>query len=762
MRPLLVSALVVLSAVPALAHTIEGSVREKGTRAPVPGAVLYVVEGGFETYSDEDGAFVLDLGERAARAQLVTLRVQCPGYAPEVLPVELERGEDTAKLDVYLTPADDIGSTVVRERRSPADRARGAVRIEDREVNELPGTYGDPAKAIENFPGMGRVVLSQGSLFVRGANPGDTAVYVDDFEVPDLYHFTGSTSVINIPFVESVELVPGAFSARYGRATGGLVTVQTRKLPTDDVHGFAKLDVIDGGAYVGIPLSDDAAVGMSARRSWLDAIRWAQRANGGATDEVLLIPTYWDWQLKLDWDVAPGHELVMFAFGSGDRQLYVRDDSASGSPYESIEDSDFGRVSLRYRHVLGGGFVHTLTPVVGYERHVFDEQSGLRLEDRHTLDAQVRDELSWRGDGTRITVGIDGTLRGDFLGFGGLYADEKRRELPSADLEGAVRDRRVDDLAVRGTLALYAEGTFEPLPHLSLTPGVRLDGYWFNEGPEISIEPRFAGSYAVLPGDFGVVLKGAAGVFAQPPSPEDVVAARLHGRRLQAQNAMHLQGGFEQALGDVGALSTTLYAIWRDHVPERAESFPVPSSPFESPVAATGGAFSSGLELLFRLTRTRGYFAWVSYTVARHERRDGPSPTAVPYPYPAAFDTTHLLTTVGQLHLPFGFRVGGRYRMATGMPVTEVVGAVYDADTGLYLPAHGARGRGRFPTFHALDVRVDWSLLLPWLEVDLYADLVNALNLRVEEGRLYSFDYSEYTPRLGLPTIPTVGAKVTF
>ena len=141
-------------------------------------------------------------------------------------------------------------------------RFEGSHRIEGKAVNEMAGTYGDPAKAIENFPGNGRVKRSQGSLFVRGAQPNQTAVYVDEFLVPDLYHFTGSTSVINIPFVDSVELVPGVYSARFGRATGGLVRLTTRKLPTDDVHGFAKVDLIDAGAYIGVPLSDNAALGL--------------------------------------------------------------------------------------------------------------------------------------------------------------------------------------------------------------------------------------------------------------------------------------------------------------------------------------------------------------------------------------------------------------------------------------------------------------------------------------------------------------------
>lgn len=759
---------VLLSSATAHAVTVEGSIREKGTRAPVPAAYIYAVELDQDALADEEGRFFLQLGDEPP--PYITLEIESPGYATTAERVAV-LGKNQ-KLDVYLTPA-KTGTTRVRERRSPADRARGMHRISEREVNELPGTYGDPAKAIENFPGMGRVRRSQGSLFVRGARPGETAVYVDDFEVPDLYHFTGSTSVINIPFVESVELVPGAFSARFGRATGGLVQLKTRKLPTDDVHGFAKVDVIDGGAYIGVPLSERAAVGISARRSYLDVLRQSQIAiDGGTGDEVQLVPTYWDYQLKLDWDVTDGHELVVFAFGSGDRELYTRDGQGTEPPFTETNDSDFARLAAQYRHLLGGGFTHKLTPVIGFESRRQDLQNGLEYRERTTFDVQVRDEISWRTDDARVIAGLDTTLRADLFSFGGAIAPQAVRDFPTADIEGAVKSRRTDAQTVRGTGALFAEGAWEPLEGVVLTPGVRLDLYWYDEEPQLSIEPRAAGSYAVTDGPWGVTLKAGGGVFGRPPDPDDIVAARLAGRKLPLSQALHMQSGFEQGLGDFGTFSTTLFSVVRDRLPVRAESFPVPEDPLRSPVARTGSGLSVGAEVLLRLARTGDWFGWMSYSVARHQQLDGPGPGAVTYPYPIEFDTTHLLVLVGQYQLPWGFRLGGRYRVATGMPERVITGGIYDADSGTFLPTYGPKGGARFDVFQALDLRVDWSLLLPWFEAVFYADLVNFHSvfasvpglgfLNATEDREYSFDYRDSNPIRGLPLIPTAGVKVTF
>lgn len=768
MRPFAVVATEIVAviftfALPASAASVEGTVREAGTRRPVPGALVTVLGGDLSAVSDEQGAFVLDLGEQVQLSS-VSVEVDTSGYALLQQVVKLRADRDTTSVDLYLI-AREAGETRVRERRSRDNVARGAHRLEENEVNELPGTYGDPAKAIENFPGMGRVVLSQGSLFVRGANPNETAVFVDDYEIPDLYHFTGSTSVINIPFVESVELVPGAFSARYGRSTGGVVTLKTRKLPTDDVHGFAKLDIIDAGAYVGVPLGPKVAVGASARRSFLDFVRNSQRIFNGTGDDLVLVPTYWDYQLKLDWDTAPGHELVIFMFGSGDREEYVADGRGALDAYERTNDSDFHRVSLRYSHNLGSGFTHVFTPVLGYARNTLVEQDGLRFRNVETFDAQLRDELTWRSGNARVIVGLDATARNDDILFGGLLARNDVRELPPVDLSVVTNNDRMRLDTWRVTAALYTEGTIEAIDGVFLTPGLRLETYLLEEIPHISLEPRFAGSWQLVPGDWGTLLRVGAGSVSRPPDADELAVARAEGFDLGPQQALHIQGGLEQSLGDRLTMSATFFNIWRDELTTKSAGFPVPERFAERAVYAGGSGHSYGVEALLRVGVPRRYFAWLTYSLARNERTDAhEAPFGVKYPYVSPSDTTHLLGLVGQMYLPAGFRVGARYRVATGMPEDGVAGALFDSDTGRYDPARAPKGNSRLPVFQALDVRVDWTTVFDLFELDVYADLVNVNTIlgRPIEGALYNFDFTESQPRLGLPMIPTIGAKATF
>jgi hypothetical protein len=182
-------------------------------------------------------------------------------------------------------------------------------------------------------------------------------------------------------------------------------------------------------------------------------------------------------------------------------------------------------------------------------------------------------------------------------------------------------------------------------------------------------------------------------------------------------------------------------------------------------VTGGGSGHSIGAEFLLRFTLPQNAFAWLTYSIARHERtdrEDANNPATVDQVYLSAFDTTHLLGAVGQVQLPWGLRAGARYRIASGMPETRALGGAFDADTGRVEPRFAPVASTRFPLFQALDVRLDWTTTFPLFQLTCYADLVNVLNLRAQEGTLYNYDFTQTQPRLGLPTIPAVGAKATF
>ena len=125
-------------------------------------------------------------------------------------------------------------------------------------------------------------------------------------------------------------------------------------------------------------------------------------------------------------------------------------------------------------------------------------------------------------------------------------------------------------------------------------------------------------------------------------------------------------------------------------------------------------------------------------------------------------DVTHFLVGAYQVEWDFGLRAGARFRLSTGMPKTEVLTGDWHTDDFSARPVFGALNTTRYENFGALDLRLDYQKVFSLFKMDIYLDLVNALNLKPQEGMRYSDDYLESEPLLGLPLIPNLGMKIVF
>ena len=90
--------------------------------------------------------------------------------------------------------------------------------VESQVVRNMPGTRGDALRAIEIMPGVARTSMGQGDPILRGAAAGESQVLLDGIPVPFMFHFGGLTSFMSSRLVGKLDVYPGNFSARYGRA----------------------------------------------------------------------------------------------------------------------------------------------------------------------------------------------------------------------------------------------------------------------------------------------------------------------------------------------------------------------------------------------------------------------------------------------------------------------------------------------------------------------------------------------------------------
>jgi hypothetical protein len=184
---------------------------------------------------------------------------------------------------------------------------------------------------------------------------------------------------------------------------------------------------------------------------------------------------------------------------------------------------------------------------------------------------------------------------------------------------------------------------------------------------------------------------------------------------------------------------------------------PDPSPPLARALVQNGEGRAYGAQILLRFTPSPNFSGWLAYTLSRSERRHDGDPSYRLLDQ----DQTHLLTAVGNVNFR-GFVLGARFRLATGMPRTPVIGSYLDTTTGQYPPIFGHQNSIRLPVFVALDVRVEKHFRRRSLDFVPYLEVLNLTNHANVEEFAYDEQFTSRSNITGLPILAVAGLSVRF
>jgi TonB family protein len=746
-----------IDAGPALSAHLKGSLIARGSRTRVPGAIVRCTNWeGPESVSDEPGQFDLQVP-----AGLCQVKVVAADFKPYSTTEELKENE-TTEVNFFLLPKVQGFETVVRGEKEKKEVVSRTISRE--EAEKSPGTFGDPIRVVQNFPGVARAPFISGLLIVRGAQPGQTLTYMDGVEIPLLFHLLGGPSIINGDFLDSIDFLPGGFSSRYGRAIGGVVDVKSRKGATDTVHGTVKVDLLDASIFLEAPLTENVSIAGAVRRSYIDAILPAVLGLLKA-NTISVLPVYWDYQLRLDGGLKRGQKegvdgrssWSVFAFGSDD-QLAVAATGNGGNRGVTVDyHTTFHRLEANWTYHQGAT-TFKVTPYLGLDVakislgstatfNVNEYAQGLRSD----LDIDVKPWLTLHSGFDIYNVELLGT--GTLPSLGGVqYPD-----FPGADVKAPTQ-------TVSETLgffdgAVYAEADFK-WGKLTVTPGLRASHAFIDNQTRHAFDPRLWLKYQLLE---HTTLKGSVGLYTQPPSSIAMVSAPFGTPSLGYERA------FQSSLGVAHRFTENINVDVTGFFNRRFENIVSPGptvvnadgSLAQAQAANAGLGKAFGVEVLARHEVTKHLFGWLAYTFSRSvERTAG---TANDYVL-SQYDQTHILTAIASYRFDSGWEVGARFRYVTGNPLTPLTHPYdeYGVDSNSYFRQTGAPRSARQPAFNQLDIRVDKYFTFEKWTLDLYADVQNVYNAQNVEATFYDYRFRQSYNVPGIPILPVIGAKATF
>jgi len=221
-----------------LSNTIRGTVVDKQSLSPLPGATIVVLNSTLQAgaTTDKEGVFLLSkipIGK-------YQLKISYVGYAPVVTdPVIVSTGKE-AVIQVSMVEMPVTANEVEIKsgyRKYEAINKMATVSVRSFSTDEtfrFAGSYNDPARMAANFAGVTSGVDNRNDIIVRGNSPMGLQWRIDEMEIPNPNHFAavgttgGPVTILNNNLLTNSDFLTGAFPAQYGNTLAGIFDMRMR------------------------------------------------------------------------------------------------------------------------------------------------------------------------------------------------------------------------------------------------------------------------------------------------------------------------------------------------------------------------------------------------------------------------------------------------------------------------------------------------------------------------------------------------------
>lgn len=734
--------------------TIHGHVVDARTGEPIAKVKVIVSGGDQSTNTDDSGAFTL---ENLPVGQLdLYITTVSYGLVKKTITLVAENREFTIVLNEDAAALTESVTVTAGPYESALTNAASEQTLNKRELHALSSILlSDPLRAAQALPGVTTNDDFRSEFAVRGAGFDRVGLYLDGVLTDNFVHTlnggyadTGSLSIINADSVNNVSLMSGAFPAKYGDRSGGVLDIETRDGNRVKPAGrfAASLSglsgVVDGpfakgrGSYL-----------ISGRKSYIGyLLRKINDENHFTNNPPIL--GFADVQGKVLYDLTKrsqvGFSLIVGTFNfdrNRDRDLLGPDTVFRGT----------ARTQLFNAH-----WTYTPSSQLFWQTRFF----GLQTDFKNTNNEDIR-----LLDGKRSQYGV----RSD------VNFTQGRHRLETGVYIRSLSEKNVSEFFnfFTGTLAeftqlnhqgteesLYAQDTWsnERL-RLSLTGGGRVEHS--SSTGETLFSPR--GSFGWSIGDDWKV-RAAAGRYYQLPAFEQMFG-RFGNRSLRAERSTHYNASVERRFGDRTRFLAEIYDREDDKLffsvsEPRLVNNVATFDPFPFQNSVRGHA--RGVELTLQRRSANKLTGWVSYAYSHTKLTD--SRTGLTFP--SDTDQRHTVNIYGSYRFSETWNLSSAWRYGSGEPVPGFYRQVGNqVGQGYFLS--NERNATRLPVYSRVDLRVNKAFLFKKWKLTLNGELINALNR--ENLRYAGFEYIDFISgrvfgqldRV-LPRLPTAGLVIEF
>ena len=685
---------------------VSGYVTDAVTGEVLPGATIIVHETGKGTSSNAYGFYSLTM------EQGQTLTAAFIGYSEKVIRIHTLQNE--LRLPLQLQPRfqqlSEVEITALNRDEQRKTPMMGVEKLDAATIKSLPVLFGetDPLKTLQLLPGIAASSEGASGFSVRGGNPDQNLLLLDEAIVYNGGHLLGFFSIFNNDAIKEVTVFKGDLPASAGGRIASLVDIRSRDGNLTKWQGAGGIGLISSRLTLDGPLVENkSALLISGRRTYVDM--FLPLSNDEDVQQSKLF--FYDLNLKANYIVGDNDRLFLSAYHGLD--AFFNNDARM----------DFGNttLSLRWNHLFSPRLFSNLTLVHSQYNYSLGS-TGDEIEN-----------IDWRSNLTDYSVKYDFTYfprAGDQINFGfqSILHSILPAHISSSDPASTLKEIKVPR-ANSLEHGLYYGHTLQPAPRWTARYGLRLSlfqnvgkgqsfefddqfnitdtlqhgrGEIFNQ--YFGIEPRAGLSWLATP---NITLKTSYSQTRQyihlasnstSTTPLDVWFTSSPHIRPQIANQI-----------SVGATYWTNNSQWqhtleiyhkkaRNAIDFKDHPNLLLNEALEAEIRP-GKARSRGIEWMSQYTGTR-LTGWIAYTLSRSERQSQWINNGQRYLSP--YDHLHDLTLVANYRINDRLTIACNWIYFTGTPVTLPVGR-FDFQGGV-VPLYSDRNAERMPDYHRMDL----------------------------------------------------------
>jgi hypothetical protein len=739
--------------------SICGYVLDNFEENTIPGATVEIYKSNLTGITDATGAFRFDNVPENSLVHIKHL-----GYKPVFIEAKEFVNTRECKTIAMALSYQELDEVIVTQFLTT-----GLNKLSDASIELNPAKFGilpgvsepDILQAIQALPGIKSVDETVSDINIRGGTNDQNLILWDGIKMYQTGHFFGLISAFNPYVTQKVSIIKNGTSALFGGGVSGTLNMHTLEELPVTYTGGAGLNLISGDIYGEIPITENLAVQVSARRSYTDFLNtptyttFSEKAFQDSEVDNESEFYFYDFTTKLIYEINPYHQVSVSMINMSNNLNYFettndsitpnrsnlnQDNFSIGSQLQSEWTDDFtSQLSFYYTQYDLDALSISNNDAQQLKQNNLVKESNLKLSTNYKL----KEHLDWMNGYEFTETGIENTTNVNQPPF-------------ASNIKGVIRQH----------------GLFSELKYSSenekLTGiiGGRINYFEnLNTFKEYVFEPRINVTYELLPNFKTEVL----GEFKSQVTNQIIDLEQnflgIEKRRwiLSDGDALPVTKSKQGSIGfnyDTDKLYVGIDGFYKE-----VSGINVYTQGFQNQNQFDGeiGSYAvKGLEFLIN-TKNNSYSAWLSYT---YNKNDYTFDALIPASFPNNLDIRHSITLAGNYTVG-NLKLGCGLNYKSGKPYTQpndnepVNNSVFPNEIN-----YESSNSSRLPEYIRADFSASYSLKLSdKLKGTLGASILNFTNRKNTLNtyyRLQDDNSVETVERISLGLTPNASFRIQF